>query len=71
MYYDKKISKSNSQSRVPESRLLKIALAGGAPFMLLSMFIFRHKILKPKFFIGIPIILVFNLVVYYFILRIF
>jgi uncharacterized membrane protein YsdA (DUF1294 family) len=69
MFYDKQLASfGKSKSRIPENRLLSIAIIGGAPFMLLSMFIFRHKILKPKFFIGVPIILILNLIVYYFIL---
>jgi uncharacterized membrane protein YsdA (DUF1294 family) len=70
MYYDKIKAIHHSKSRVPENRLLAIAFAGGAPFMLLSMFIFRHKIMKIKFLIGVPIILVINLIFFYFILRI-
>lgn len=72
MFYDKLLaSLGKSKSRVSENKLLSIALLGGAPFMLLSMFIFRHKLLKPKFFIGVPIIFILNLIVYYFILRMF
>lgn len=72
MYYDKQVSKlGNVKLRVSEKRLLFIALLGGAPFMFLSMIIFRHKILKPKFLIGVPLILIFNLIVYSFILRAF
>ncbi len=71
MYYDKYLASSGkSKSRIPEARLLNIAFWGGAPFMLVSMFIFRHKLLKPKFLIGVPILLIWNLVVYYLILRI-
>lgn len=71
MYYDKKISTFGKPAlRVSEKKLMTIAFLGGAPFMLLSMFIFRHKVLKIKFLIGIPLLFFWNLILYYLILRI-
>lgn len=44
--------------RVPESRLILLSLLGGSLGMLLSMKAFRHKTRKPKFSIGVPVILI-------------
>ncbi len=35
---------------------------GGSPAFLLGMALFRHKIRKPKFFVGVPLILAVQLV---------
>ena len=35
----------------------------GAPGALLGMIVFRHKIRKPKFYIGVPMILVIEAVI--------
>ncbi len=72
MYYDKKLAKSGKNNyRIPEKTLFSIAMYGGAFFLLLSMLIFRHKTNKFKFIVGIPIILIVNLVIYSFCFKIF
>ena len=43
--------------RTPERNLIAAAVMG-APGALLGMIVFRHKIRKPKFYIGVPLILV-------------
>lgn len=43
--------------RVKESALLAISAFGGSPVMLLTMLVIRHKTRKPKFMVGIPLIL--------------
>ncbi len=43
--------------RIPEAHLMLLALFGGSPGCLIGMYLFRHKIRKPKFYIGIPLIL--------------
>lgn len=43
--------------RIPESTLMLIAIFGGSIGSYIGMHIFHHKTLKPKFFIGIPVIL--------------
>lgn len=43
--------------RIPERTLFLLAAAGGSAGALLGMFIFHHKTQKPKFTIGIPLIL--------------
>lgn len=44
--------------RIPEKTLLGIAALGGSVGALAAMSIFHHKTRKPKFYIGIPLILV-------------
>lgn len=43
--------------RIPEKVLIGFAAALGSPGLLLGMAVFRHKIRKPKFYLGVPAIL--------------
>ena len=43
--------------RISEKTLIEFAVLG-APGALIAMFVFRHKIRKPKFYIGVPLILI-------------
>lgn len=43
--------------RVPENIFLLFALLGGSLGILAGMYAFRHKTRKPKFYIGVPVIL--------------
>jgi len=47
--------------RISEKSLM-IAALFGAPGALLAMFVFRHKIRKPKFYIGVPLILIAEII---------
>lgn len=47
--------------RVRESALLTLAALGGSPAMLATMLLIRHKTRKPKFMLGIPVILAVQL----------
>lgn len=47
--------------RIPEATLLTVALIGGSIGSLAGMRVFHHKTRKPKFYIGIPAILVLQL----------
>lgn len=53
-----------SKWRIPEVTLLTIALLGGAIGCYLGMKLFRHKTLKPLFYIGIPVIIVLQVVAF-------
>lgn len=54
--------------RVRESKLFKVCFFGGATGGLIGMNVFRHKTLKKKFSIGIPILFILQLVFNSFIL---
>ena len=56
MHYDKYLAR-NKMWRIPEKTLLGIAIIGGSLGCLLGMHSARHKTRKPKFAIGIPVIL--------------
>ena len=43
--------------RIPENIFLLFALLGGSVGILAGMYAFRHKTRKPKFYIGVPVIL--------------
>lgn len=49
--------------RISERTLLLIALAGGSAGAAVGMMLFRHKTRKPKFYIGVPVILVLQCVI--------
>lgn len=55
--------------RVPEKTLLWIAVLGGSLAMYITMKLVRHKTKKTKFRIGIPLILLTQVVLLYFIWR--
>lgn len=73
MCLDKHFAKSNHR-RIPEARLLTVAAVGGSVGSIIGMYLFRHKTRHPKFYIGLPLILLAQLVlalaaVWYFCLR--
>ncbi len=49
--------------RVPEATLITLAAIGGSIGSLLSMYIFHHKTKKPKFYVGVPAILVAQIII--------
>ena len=57
MGLDKRKAQKNDW-RTPEAHLLLIAAIGGSVGSILGMFIFRHKTKQPKFYLGLPAILV-------------
>ena len=48
--------------RIPESTLFTIALIGGSIGVLGGMYAVRHKTKHPKFTIGIPVILIIQII---------
>ncbi len=58
--YDKLSAKFNKW-RIPENTLLSISLLGGSVMMYLTMQLIRHKTRKPKFMVGIPFIIVLQI----------
>ncbi len=58
--YDKIAAQRNKQ-RISERSLIIISLLGGSFLMYLTMKSIRHKTLHPKFMIGIPIIIILQI----------
>ena len=67
--YNQKVKKA--RRRTPEKVLLGLAIAGGSVGAFVGMLTFRHKIRKPKFYMGVPVIFILLVVaaVYFGILR--
>lgn len=59
----------NHQWRIPEKTLLGMALVGGSIGALGGMKVFRHKTRKPKFYIGVPMILMVQVGIFLWIYR--
>lgn len=66
MYIDK-VKAIKHEWRIKESTLMGFAIFGGSVGGFLGMKIFRHKTKHPKFYIGIPIILIVQLLLSYYI----
>lgn len=61
MLIDKKKAEKG-RWRIKESTLLTLALIGGSIGEVLGMYVFRHKTKKPRFFIGVPVMLVLQII---------
>ena len=48
--------------RVPERTLMTFAAAFGSVGILLGMLAFHHKVRKPKFYLGVPALLILQVV---------
>lgn len=48
--------------RIPERTLLGAAVIGGSLGSLVGMYLFRHKTKHPKFSVGIPVILMLQVI---------
>lgn len=55
--------------RIKESTLLFVSILGGSLGVLLSMKVFHHKTKKPKFYIGIPLIILVQSIMIYIIIN--
>lgn len=62
MYIDKKKA-IKGKWRIKESTLLILALVGGSVGAIIGMYAFHHKTQKPRFFLGIPIIIVLQILI--------
>lgn len=60
--WDKHISKKRNAWRVPEKNLLLLAAIGGSIGALFAMYTLRHKTLHKKFLLGVPAILILQLI---------
>lgn len=62
MYGLDKVKAKRRQWRIPESTLLGVAVIGGSIGAFLGMQIFHHKTKKPKFYIGVPVIFILQVI---------
>ena len=67
-FYDKKAAKKYPKQRVPEKILFLLAILGGSVAEYLIMLKIRHKTKHKRFMIGLPIIMVLQLVILWLIL---
>lgn len=56
--------------RVKENTLMLISALGGSLAMYITMLIIRHKTRHIKFMLGIPLIIIIQLIIFYFIWRV-
>ncbi len=68
MMADKSQARKNG-FRVPEAVFFIMSLIGGSIGCLAGMYLFRHKTRKPKFFIGIPLILIIQVALVVWLIR--
>ena len=66
--YDKKAAKNRPKHRVPERALFLLALCGGSFAEFLVMLKIRHKTKHKRFMMGLPLIMVVQVVVIWLIL---
>ena len=64
-----KIKARRSAWRVPEATLLILSALGGSAAMYLTMHLIRHKTKHIKFMLGIPLILVFQIIAVLWLIR--
>lgn len=69
MLFDKYRAR-NQGWRIPEKKLFAVALFGGAVGTFMGMRLVRHKTKHKRFTFGIPLCIIINLVVFYYILQI-
>ncbi|MEN1759832.1 DUF1294 domain-containing protein [Anoxynatronum sibiricum] len=55
-----KFKSVRNQWRISEITFMALSLLGGAPGVLAGMLVFRHKIRKPLFYLGVPVIYLFH-----------
>lgn len=58
-----KYKATHNKWRIPEASLIGLAIIGGSIGALAGMKIWHHKTLHPKFKYGIPIIIIFQIIV--------
>ncbi len=68
MCVDKQLA-IHHKNRVPERVLFLIAIIGGSFGSILGMYAFRHKTKHVFFVIGMPVILIIQLVLVYFVIH--
>ncbi|WP_082691271.1 DUF1294 domain-containing protein [Paenibacillus rubinfantis] len=67
MWYDKSQAVVSGR-RVPEKRIFFICLLGGSFGVWIGMRLFRHKTKHYRFVFGVPLILILNMICFYFLM---
>lgn len=62
-----KYKAKNNLWRIPEATLMGVALIGGSAGSLIGMYTVRHKTKHRKFTVGIPMILVIQIVLLFYV----
>ncbi len=65
--YDKAVA-GHHRRRVPEQLFFILALLGGSLFMYLTMLLIRHKTKHKRFMLGLPVIIIAQVLVYHLLL---
>lgn len=65
-----KIAALEDKTRIRIVTLLGLAFIGGSIGGLIAMFVFRHKIRKDYFMVGVPLIIVMQIVVFFYLMNI-
>lgn len=65
MYGIDKWKAKRNRWRISEKMLLFLAIIGGSVGALAGMYIFHHKTLHKKFVLGVPLILVIQVIIFY------
>lgn len=60
--FDKLASKYRKNDRIREKTLFIVAIIGGSLFMLISMKLIKHKTKHKSFMLGLPIIILIQLI---------
>jgi len=63
MYFSDKTRAIKRRWRIPEATLLFIAALGGSLGAFAAMKVFRHKTKHPKFYITVPLLVIFHIAV--------
>lgn len=59
-----KLKAKRGSRRVPENTLFMFTILGGGVGTILGIYIFRHKTKKKKFTVGMPIILIIEVLLF-------
>lgn len=63
-----KYKAKNNKWRIPEATLITLCLLGGSFGGYLGMRMFHHKTKHPKFYIGVPVIIIIQTIISIFII---
>ena len=68
LYGADKYKARRGEWRIKESVLLGLAAIGGSPAAWIAMYMFYHKTKKPKFYLGVPVLLAIHVLLWFFVL---